>query len=337
MANSNSSTSYPALTTTFTPAPECTQLTISSCYGTDHCLAVALSDSHCTQHRANCFPDSSIYSTTDYTYVTPYLTYSPGSFCPLGWSTAASALSPDGVWCCPTGFSFDRGFQACQATLTEGTAVSVGTGCSILSTIPFGPGQTNSLVVGSLGATGSNTVPASQLTIQASAQGIFLLGQSLSTQSSATSPSSSSTLESNSPTRTGSDGDPSTVSTKTAIGASIGSAMMAVVLFSLGFYLIRRHRKRKLGAAKGEEGQDPPAPGAGDDDHHGAVKPELEGSNADPAQFKKAELDPEATRSELEGPVSKELEGKEVRVTRELDGNERPQELPGDVVRYELE
>ncbi|OTA64201.1 hypothetical protein K449DRAFT_25732 [Hypoxylon sp. EC38] len=102
MAKSTESNSYPALTTRFSPAPECTQLTISSCYGTDRCLAIALTDPHCPEHRANCFPESSVYSTTDYTYVSPYQTYSPGSFCPIGWSTAASALSPDGVWCCPT-------------------------------------------------------------------------------------------------------------------------------------------------------------------------------------------------------------------------------------------
>ncbi|KAI1136124.1 hypothetical protein F5Y05DRAFT_420533 [Hypoxylon sp. FL0543] len=237
------------------------------------------------------------------------------------------------------GFNFDRAFQLCQATLTEGTAVSVGSGCSILSTIPFGPSVTQSLVVGSLGAAGSNTVPANQLTIQASAQGIFLLGQSLSSESSASTTSSSSILESSSPAATDSDGDPvSTVSTRTAIGASVGSAVVAILLFSLGFFLIRRHRKRRLGAARGEEGQDPPKPGTGDDDHHGVVKPELEGSNADPAQFKKAELDPNATRLELpEGYVRRELEGKEVPVTRELDSNERPQELPETVVRYELE
>ncbi|KAI0837467.1 hypothetical protein F5Y06DRAFT_270496 [Hypoxylon sp. FL0890] len=336
MANSTSSTSHPALTTTFTPAPECAQLTISSCYGTDHCLAVALTDTHCTQHRANCYPDSSVYSTTDYTYVTPYHTYSPGSFCPLGWSTAASALSPDGVWCCPTGFAFDREFQACQATLTEGTAVSVGSGCSILSTIPFGPTVTNSLVVGSLGATGSNAVPASQLTIQASAQGIFLLGQRSSNESSSSSTSSSSILESSSPAVL-SEGVRTTITVRTAIVASVGSAVVAVLLFALGFFLIRRHRKRGLGAGRGEEGPDPPVPRTGDDDHHGAVKPELEGSNADPAQFMKIELDPNVTRLELEGIVSRELEGKEVPVARELDSHERPQELPGPVVRYELE
>ncbi|OTA92522.1 hypothetical protein M434DRAFT_12327 [Hypoxylon sp. CO27-5] len=246
-----------------------------------------------------------------------------------------------------SGFNFNRDVQACQATLTEGTAVSIGPACSILSTIPFGPGQTNSIEVGLLGAPGVNTVPASKFTIQASAQGIFLLGHTLASASSATSTASSSTLESSSPAATTTDSDGglvSTVSTRTAIAASVGSAVIGMLLLCLGMFLIRRHRKRRLGITRGDESLDPlrtaPGPGAGDDDHQDAGKPELEGSNTDSAQFKKAELDSGTTRSELEGYMGKELEAKEVSVTtRELDSKERehPQELPGTVVRYELE
>ncbi|KAI0882197.1 uncharacterized protein GGS22DRAFT_48961 [Annulohypoxylon maeteangense] len=101
MASNPTNTTHPTLTTTFTPAPECTQLTISTCYGTNRCLGSALRNDHCSQPNYACFPESSIFETTDYTYATPYVTYSPANICPQGWSTAAAAIGPDGVWCCP--------------------------------------------------------------------------------------------------------------------------------------------------------------------------------------------------------------------------------------------
>ncbi|KAI1459505.1 hypothetical protein F4805DRAFT_473047 [Annulohypoxylon moriforme] len=350
MANDRTNTTHPVLTTTFTPAPECTELTISTCYGTNRCFAVALTNNHCSKPVHACFPQSSIFEATDYTYATPYVTYSPANFCPEGWSTAATALAPDGVWCCPNGFGFNRDIQYCEGTFTEGTAVSVAANCEILSTIPFGPDQTNLMTVALLGGGGSNTVPASQLTITATAQGIFLQGQTLESGPSQSSPTSTTSIVTPSvlipPPPPGTY---SSISTKAAVGASIGGTIAIVLLLSLGFFLIRRHRKRRRISEQDElkevDDQDPPVPGEGDN-VDGTRKPELEGSNANPALFRKNELDANATRSELLGDTdaSRELDGNATRSELqcptsselELQGEEVPQELETPV-RYELQ
>ncbi|KAI1448629.1 hypothetical protein F5Y02DRAFT_414632 [Annulohypoxylon stygium] len=343
-SNPSTNTTFPTLTTTFTPAPECTELTISTCYGTDQCFGVALTNYHCSNPIYKCFPESSIYETTDFTYVRPYATYSPANACPMGWSTAASALDPDGVWCCPMGFGFNRDIQYCQGTLTEGVAVSVSANCEILSSIPFGPNRTNLMTVASLGAVGSNIVPASDLTITATAMGIFLLGQTLGGGPS--QPSITSTTSASTPSPLGPPPEAMAITTRAAVGASIGGTIALVLLLSLGFFLIRRHRKRRrIGELKAVDDQDPPVPGGGDN-VDSTRKPELEGSDANPARFQKNELDANATRSELLGDTndSRELDGSATRSelqcpTRselELQTEESPQELE-TVVRYELQ
>ncbi|KAI1209152.1 uncharacterized protein F4807DRAFT_427372 [Annulohypoxylon truncatum] len=339
MNSTSTNTTHPALTTTFTPAPECTELTISSCYGTDGCLGVGLTNYQCSDPMYKCFPESSTFQTTDYTTVSPYLTYSPANICPTGWSTAASALDPDGVWCCPSGYSFNRDIQYCQGTFTEGVAVSVAPNCSILSSIPFGPGRTNLMNVASLGGVGSNTIPASDLTVTARAQGIFLLGQTLSSGPNQPSETSTSAPPPSEITN-------SSISTKAAIGASIGGTITIILLLSLGFFLIRRHRKRRrIAELKAADDPDPPVPG--EEDNVGSVrKPELEGTDTNPARFQKNELDANATRSELLGDTngSRELDGNATRSELqcptsselELQAKEVPQELE-TVPRYELQ
>ncbi|KAI1103570.1 hypothetical protein F4804DRAFT_224776 [Jackrogersella minutella] len=227
------------------------------------------------------------------------------------------------------GFSFERSVQNCQGTFTEGTAVSVATDCSIIGTIPFGPGLTNSLPILSMGGIGSNIVPASQLTIQASAQGIFLLGQTLTSGSSG-----SMSIPGPSESVIGSGSDKvylSSISTRTAIAASVGSTLGAILILGLGFFLIRRHRKRRreMAEGKGGDAQDSSASASTPlkaQDGDGTQKPELEGSGTDVARFDKNELDANTTRLELEGVVSSEMEAPVA-----------PQELDPVVIRHELE
>ncbi|KAI2472573.1 hypothetical protein F4781DRAFT_343496 [Annulohypoxylon bovei var. microspora] len=224
-------------------------------------------------------------------------------------------------------------------------AVSVAPNCEILSSIPFGPGRMNLVTVASMGAPGSNMVPASELTIQASAQGIFLLGQTLASGPSLPSITSTTSGNTQSSLESFPRLDPS-ISTRAAVGASIGGTIMIVLLLSLGFFLIRRHRKRRrIDEAKTVDDQDPPVPGEGLDVER-THKPELEGSNANLVQFNKNELDANATRSELLGDVNAggELDGNATRSELqsptnselELQGKEVPQELE-TVIRYELQ
>lgn len=200
------------------------------------------------------------------------------------------------------------------------------------------------MTVASLGAVGSNIVPASDLTITATAMGIFLLGQTLGGGPS--QPSITSTTSASTPSPLGPPPEAMAITTRAAVGASIGGTIALVLLLSLGFFLIRRHRKRRrIGELKAVDDQDPPVPGGGDN-VDSTRKPELEGSDANPARFQKNELDANATRSELLGDTndSRELDGSATRSelqcpTRselELQTEESPQELE-TVVRYELQ
>ncbi|KAI1089917.1 hypothetical protein F5B19DRAFT_504380 [Rostrohypoxylon terebratum] len=254
------STTYPVLTTTFTPAPECTELTISTCHGTDQCFGVALTNYHCSSPVHRCYPQSSNYQDVDFTYIKPYATYSPANACPMGWSTAASALDPDGVWCCPMGFGFNRNLQYCEGELTEGVAVSISANCDILSTIPFGPSLTNLMTVASMGGVGSHIVPVSELTITASAMGVFLLGQTSGGGPSQPSITSMPPMPPMPPPP-----EAMAMTARVAVVASVGSTVALLLFLSLGFCLIRRYRKRRgIGESKAVDDQGPPVPFLGD-------------------------------------------------------------------------
>ncbi|KAI1392731.1 uncharacterized protein F4822DRAFT_441581 [Hypoxylon trugodes] len=318
----SSSTSYPPLTTVFTPAPECSYITFTDCYYSDSCSAIAYTDNpdNCNGRVPQCFPvqSSSFESTTNYAYVTLSQTYSPGLYCPLYWETAASAISPDGVWCCPTGFSFNRDSQNCQATLTGGPAVTSDS-CDTLSTFSFGPSVTSDMTV-SFDSTSSSIFPLDNVQVSVSAGGIFLLGQTWAndpSKATATTPAASP------PPGNENESPPST---KAVIGASVGGTIGGILLLGLGALLIMRYRRRRVGRV--QEAEAAPKPHDGPEDYP-LYKPELDGSLASPMMYTKQELDANATRSELEGPSTHNH--------AELGGNGIPAELQTDVVRAELE
>lgn len=95
-------TSLLPLTTTFTPDPGCTDVYLRDCTDVSTCVAniyqnqarYCLSDPTTIDVRQSCYPETRSESEVHYTY-------SPGRICPHGMTTAASAISPNGVWCCP--------------------------------------------------------------------------------------------------------------------------------------------------------------------------------------------------------------------------------------------
>lgn len=95
------------LTTTFTRPSGCEVLTLQNCNDPSSCVATR-PETICPLGTEpvddlggpGCFP--SMISNLNGIAYAHYVTYSPGRICPRGMTTAASAISPDGVWCCPT-------------------------------------------------------------------------------------------------------------------------------------------------------------------------------------------------------------------------------------------
>ncbi|OTB04457.1 hypothetical protein M426DRAFT_261967 [Hypoxylon sp. CI-4A] len=223
--------------------------------------------------------------------------------------------------------------KMCMGTFTAGTAVSVASDCSIEGTTPFGPLATDSIIVEAEDDTTSVTVPASSFTVSISVYGIFLVGAT--SPISSVSQTTSESITPN-PSDTNTNQDTNTISTGSIVGATIGGTLGATFLLGLGFAIIRRHRRNRVGGAKGDDVPDSSESQDSQTDQgrqfDGAFKPELEGSQISPTRFQKLELDANATRSELEVPMTNVGDG-----SRELQGNEIPAELEARSFRAELE
>jgi hypothetical protein len=114
-----SASTFPALTTTFTPPAECTSSYIETCTDTDYCYGNAFptGGSFCGAYgpgtnydfREACYPEvtlttdiaSAYGSFSEYTYWAEVYSYSPGLYCPKGMTTATSMPLLDGIFCCP--------------------------------------------------------------------------------------------------------------------------------------------------------------------------------------------------------------------------------------------
>ncbi|KAI1373820.1 hypothetical protein F4677DRAFT_448115 [Hypoxylon crocopeplum] len=223
--------SYP-LTTTFRPPAGCASLYLTDCVDAKSCGARVLPDTICVRGpqgsagTLGCYPDT---TTTMNDWATPQRTYSPGRVCPAGMSTAASAISPDGVWCCPTGLSWAADPPWCSATLTKGTVISTAANCNTPdATIAFGAAAVGTQVVttntfSQLPAARGYTslalsFAASDIVLTARAQGIFLAGQTIAEASSRIGTADTS-LDSGSTTTTGTgDGDTPATTAVSSIG-----------------------------------------------------------------------------------------------------------------------
>ncbi|KUI54931.1 hypothetical protein VP1G_10713 [Cytospora mali] len=142
MAEPSAST-YVPLTTTFTPASECTQSYFSGCYpaisGTLVCQAAIYLTETCQQTNLNCYPLLPTEPLRAYSY-------SPGFICPAGWTTALQDVqTPDEtnptttVHCCPTGLSVTSDLQTtwCQTTKVSGVADVLIDGCTSSTEITY--------------------------------------------------------------------------------------------------------------------------------------------------------------------------------------------------------
>ncbi|KAH8159899.1 hypothetical protein CIB48_g8348 [Xylaria polymorpha] len=285
--DANTST-FPALTTTFTPPPECTSWYIDECTDTTDCFVQAfptgtgICGSNGSDRKTSyaCYPKVS-RSTMEFAngqgiYTLEIATYSPGLYCPLGMSTATSVPLLDGVFCCPSGMRFQGGLQGgtCARTQTEGTFI-LSSDCT-RTTIPK--------------PTGSITTTISMYAMPVFLGGQKLLNPSSASPSSRTKSSSTSTTTTSSTPQFSGNNDSSSIGLK--VGLGLGIPLGVILLLALcGFWYVRRYRRkmaRKIDITSSDISEED--------------KPELAGATFQPS-FVKAELDPLATRAELEAPA----------------------------------
>ncbi|KAI3320087.1 hypothetical protein HD806DRAFT_246669 [Xylariaceae sp. AK1471] len=356
------STEDPPLTTLFTPNPACLSLHLDRCDSPSLCFAKIFTSPVTYYNTANMqytFPRSlSCYPSTtldDNPWLTPVLTYSPGYFCPMGMTTAASAISPNGVWCCPTGLTWASLSPLCQNTITRGTFLRTPQGSDCLATantFAFGPDaqQFFTWTIKTLASDenpfgGTPSVYATTIVtsfrldsavVTVSGTGIFLAGQTFPISTSMTPENTLSTASPPVPGDTGGSDEPAvmashgpsmTVKISMGVGISFGSV---VVIGLLVYLLIRRHRKKKTHKMV----EKAPVNKASYEEHTG--KPELEGSKAY-VYVDKAELDPTATRSELPGAVGESYGDGIYLVKPELEGTIGTEENRGMFVRKKSE
>ncbi|OTA91710.1 hypothetical protein M434DRAFT_12914 [Hypoxylon sp. CO27-5] len=331
-----STKSFYPLTTTFTPPPECASLFVADgCTETSKCYATVFPNELCASNSQDnstlqgCYPSSSVIPLT---YSTPQTTYSPGRICPLGMTTAASALSPDGVWCCPTGLSWAGEPPLCSATLSQGTFIVSNDECSSYSTIVFGRSDvTQFLTTASpnIAPYAPATLPASNIAVTAVARGIFLWGQTMeeaaantaTTLESGTMTPGSAVSASGSLQQNPDEGETSqSPRSNILIGSIVGSVVGALTLIGLVYYALW-HRKR----ARQKRLNSTPADADGSQQSHEHVR----------NGYGKPELDAgiETTRSELEGPpVERRASGAGIYVQKsELQGTQGTSSAQGCV------
>ncbi|KAI1120704.1 hypothetical protein F5Y10DRAFT_118184 [Nemania abortiva] len=321
----SSTSTFAELTTTFTPPPECTEWYVNECTDTD-CYAEAFptgsglcgDGSDATTSYA-CYPKVTLSTETvangEFIRTLEIATYSPGLHCPHGMSTATSVPLLDGIFCCPSGLTFQGGLDggSCARTQTEGTFIR-SSHCT-RTTIPRPAGSLTT-------------------TISIYAMPVFLGGQKLLSPSS--NPTSFFTTQSNSastttPAPSGTTGtvfrvDSGSPSVSLRVGLGIGIPLAVILLLSLGiFWCVRRYRKRRAWKTQGYQRHSSQTLTPSD---MMPEKPELQGSVFQPS-YTRAELDPSAVRVELEAPYEENGAGifvckPELQATDGLPGRSAP-------------
>ncbi|RYP81289.1 hypothetical protein DL769_002018 [Monosporascus sp. CRB-8-3] len=222
-------------------------------------------------------------------------TYSPGLYCPRGWTTA-SVSQP--YLTCGLIFDNDPVHPWCNFP-PDSTRVAMTVDCT-LTTFAVGPSETTTLTLVDYQNRSEFVTPASDVVLYGGAVGIALVGDAATTMSSSTG-GEEAALETGDrgSSSSGEQGEASS-SHAARIGAVVGATVGGLLLLALGFLLLRRYRRRRL-LQQGGSG-------------NGAGRSELDGGPA-PA--------------ELGGAVYWEKEANSKAPPTELPANRQPVELSG--------
>ncbi|KAI1259164.1 hypothetical protein F5Y18DRAFT_315535 [Xylariaceae sp. FL1019] len=316
----------PALTTTFSPPAPCKTPFLSD----DGMYWLAPRITLPGTSLIQCLP----YSNVDFLAGGNVFTYSPGLYCPLGWTTAGTAPVPDTVpayACCPRDFDFDS-TMLCTESIKSGR-------------VYVGDASNQSNVLVTVSVTDTITVTSEGIVTFGA---IVLMGQSEKTSN--TSPTKSSALSSqtsSSPTSTetsisqssqaatssapaNASTESKSLSTGAKAGIAVGVVAAVVLILVAAFYCFRNYRKNKLlqTSARLQGAEEAASHGQPEDKNQGAYgygfKPELDATG--PPRF---ELDATTVKSsELDGISSERAE---------LSAAQRARELEGPIVSKELD
>ncbi|KAI1471234.1 uncharacterized protein F4812DRAFT_170992 [Daldinia caldariorum] len=250
-------------------------------------------------------------------------------------TTAASAISPDGVWCCPTGLTWAASPPWCKGKVEASYFVSSQYGCAVDNlAVTFGGSDAhansqNFTFVAHLDhETGVGigystvTLQARDIVVTAQAKGIFLEGQTMTPTTTVPNNNNVNT-EAISPPSGSNVITEKVISRSVSIPGIVCGVLGACILLGVVYVLGRRRRRRGRQAAQGD---DDSAGASGD--FSGTV--DAEGLSDG---YRKAELDAsaQATRSELEGPVERNY-GAGIYVQKpELEGTRAERHAEGAV------
>ncbi|RYO74865.1 hypothetical protein DL764_010748 [Monosporascus ibericus] len=178
-------------------------------------------------------------------------TFSPGLYCPMGWTTA-SVSPPYLTWCCPSGLIFDHDtvYPWCNFP-PDSTRVTMTVDCT-LTTFAIGPSQTTTLTLLDYQNRSELVVPASNVVLFGGAVAIALVGDAATTMPSSTGGEEAATTMPSSTggeeaaLETGDPGSSSSSSHSAKIGAAVGATVGGLLLLALGLLLLRRYRRRRL-------------------------------------------------------------------------------------------
>ncbi|KAI1320594.1 hypothetical protein F5Y16DRAFT_389754 [Xylariaceae sp. FL0255] len=319
------SATFPPLTTHFTPPPQCATPYFE---GDNFALLLPRLQLSGSKSTIQCLPNSS-ENPVQYGNI---LTYSPGWYCPEGWTTAGMLEGLDSASaCCPSGYSYS-GLQCMGKTTSQSFYLGI-------------QSTTTSNVIIGLSVTETTVTKATVI-----AAPIVLLNDPITSSSSSTttttsSSSSSSTISTSSspsttssssatPTTTTVPATPQTqLSTAAKAGIGVGVAIAVLIIACLLAYIfISRYRRKKLAAATASTAPNnrlspnadattlaasPPQP---DDPYGGYIFPKPELDATSPQRY---ELD-----ANQQGQVQ-ELPNTEWTIS-ELDARNRAGELEGE-------
>ncbi|RYP24822.1 hypothetical protein DL765_000368 [Monosporascus sp. GIB2] len=222
-------------------------------------------------------------------------TFSPGLYCPRGWTTAS--VSEPGLI-----FDGDPVHPWCNFP-AESTRVAMTVDCT-LTAFAIGPTETTTITLVDYQNRSEFVAPASNVVLFGGAVAVALVGNAATTMSSSTGLEGAA-LETggrSSSLSLGEQGEAS-FSPSAKIGTAVGATVGGLLLLALGFLLLRRYRRRRLG--------------------DGARAPELDSGPA---------------AAELGSPVYWEKEANSKPPPTELPANRQHAELGGSAPRvYEME